>query len=445
MHVAFLYIIFRIVQHCNMSINYEAFPCGCKERLHFSILSAAPCPAVRGEIWSKITSTYGGIMPRCCITKYLVEELKKQGSKSKLTHYYDEEVQGFMLEHRGYERGTWYFKYVGSGGSFQFYRIGSMMALPLMEARANAYMLHNMVADGVDIKKDVHKTQEALLFESFAHTQYIPHARLKKRSWELDQRILRLHILPRFGRCQMDKVRRTDILAWQTEMREKGLAPGTCNRAFVVLKTVFNCAIRWSVLAADKNPCRCVTLFEDKRLRERYLSPEEARRLLMALDALPHRQGAQAIRLLLFTGARKQEILAARWEHVDFERRLLTVPLSKSGKTRHIPLSDDAVDVLKNLQRTESPWLFPQKNGKGPIQSVAYLWGQLRGTLGLDDVRLHDLRHSFASFLVNAGCSLYEVQRCLGHYDPKVTMRYAHLASHALVKAANMVGKSVWA
>lgn len=382
-------------------------------------------------------------MPCCCITKHLVENIKIQKSKGKLTHYYDEEIPGFMLEHRGYERGTWYLRYQGEDGRRQFYRIGSLTTLLLRDARAKAYALYSLTQEGVDIKKDVPQPHDTLAFDTFAQTQYIPHAKIKKRSWELDQRLLRLHILPRFGRCKMDKVRHTDILAWQTEMHEKGLAPGTCNRAFVLLKTVFNCAIRWGVLVADKNPCRGVTLFEDKRLRERYLSPEEARRLLGALKSCRNRQGALAIQMLFYTGARTQEILTARWEHVDVNRRLLTVPLSKSGRTRHIPLSDDAVRVLEDIPHGESPWLFPKRDGKGPIRSIFYLWCQLRVDLGLNGMRVHDLRHSFASFLVNAGCSLYEVQCCLGHYDPKVTMRYAHLASHSLVQAANKVGESL--
>lgn len=383
-------------------------------------------------------------MPRCCITKHLIEDLKKQESHGKLTHYYDEEIPGFMLEHRGYECGTWYFRYQREDRRRQFYRIGSMTALPLRDARATAYTLYIQVQDGVDIKRYVRKPQDVLDFDSFAHFQYIPHAKIKKRSWELDQRILRLHILPRLGHYRMDKVRRADILAWQKEMHEKGLAPGTCNRAFVLLKTIFNCAIRWDVLTADKNPCQGVTPFEDKRLRERYLAPEEARRLLEALKTCRNHQGAMAIQLLLFTGARTHEILTARWEHVDLARRLLTVPLSKSGRTRRIPLSDDAVRVLKGIPHIESPWLFPKRDGTGPIRSIFYLWRRLRADLGLNGVRVHDLRHSFASFLVNAGCSLYEVQCCLGHYDPKVTMRYAHLASHSLVQAANKVGESVW-
>ena len=178
----------------------------------------------------------------------------------------------------------------------------------------------------------------------------------------------------------------------------------------------------------------------EKEFRERYLSEDEARRLLEVLKEEKDQQTAHVIRLLLFTGARKSEILAARWESVDLVRRILTVPLSKSGKARHIPLSDAALQVLADLPR-RSEWLFPSPRTAGHITSVFTVWDRVRTEAGLKDVRLHDLRHSFASFLVNDGCTLYEVQKILGHHDPKVTTRYAHLAQDSLLRAANTVGR----
>lgn len=382
-------------------------------------------------------------MPRCCITKRLVDELIRQESEHKMVHYYDEEVEGFMLEYRGMTRGTWYFRYRNPMGKWRHYRIGVMETMSLTEARAKCCALREFVAEGVDIQNDAHALQESMTLEKFVHRQYLPHARVKKRSWELDQRILRLHILPRFGRCHMDSIHRADVATWQGELRIKGLAPATCNRVFVLFKTVLNCARQWGALGQDKDPCQGVRLFTGQGTKERYLSPNEARRLLEALKSCRRRSSAQAIQLLLFTGARKNEILSARWEYVDFERRLLTVPLSKSGKARRIPLSDDAVQVLREISRGESPWVFPRPNGKEHIASIFGLWRRIRADMGLHDLRLHDLRHSFASFLVNAGHSLYEVQRCLGHCDPKMTMRYAHLAQQTLVNAANAVGQVV--
>ncbi len=382
-------------------------------------------------------------MPRCCITKYLLESLDSGLPPKGYTHYYDEEIREFTLEYRGVGKGTWYFRYRAVDGKIKFLRMGALGKVDLSSARARAYALHKMLEEGVDPAGEHLMPVGQISMEQFVVEHYLPQARLRKRSWELDQRILRLHILPTLGARHLGGIKRMDIVSWQSGLKSKGLASGTCNRAFALLKTIFNCAMRWGVLQGDQNPCRNVSLFEDPGFRERYLTPGEARLLLDELDKYQHK-GALAIQLLLFTGARKNEILSARWENVDLERRLLTVPLSKSGKVRHIPLSDEAVKIFQKIPREiNCPWVFPGSVEGSHIRSVFTLWDHLRVRLGLHDVRLHDLRHSFASFLVNSGCSLYEVQKCLGHYDPRVTMRYAHLATQSLVKAANMVGKSV--
>lgn len=191
------------------------------------------------------------------------------------------------------------------------------------------------------------------------------------------------------------------------------------------------------------NPCDGVSPFEDHGARERYLSREEVERLFDELERNANVQVGQVIKLLLYTGARKREILDARWEDIDWQRRVLTVPAerSKSKKPHYIPLSDAALSLLHTLPRQDDmPWLFfNPKTGKPPV-SVFYAWNTIRRRVGLPDVRLHDLRHSFASFLVNSGRSLYEVQKLLGHHDPKVTMRYAHLSSESMLTAVNVVG-----
>ena len=172
---------------------------------------------------------------------------------------------------------------------------------------------------------------------------------------------------------------------------------------------------------------------------ERYLTGDEAQRLMRALEK-SDRLEVFALRLLLLTGARKSEVLKARWEHVRPNQRLLTVPLSKSGKPRYIPLSDEAIMLIRAIPRQPgTPWLFPGHAPGKPLSDVYVFWNKLRRGLGLADVRIHDLRHTFASFLVNAGHSLYEVQKLLGHSDPRTTMRYAHLGQASLVAAAETV------
>jgi integrase len=200
------------------------------------------------------------------------------------------------------------------------------------------------------------------------------------------------------------------------------------------------------ILPPKSNPCDGVKLFEDYGSRERYLSTEKVQRLFDELGTNRNVQVGQMIRLLLYTGARKREILDARWDEIDFNRRLLTVPAarSKSKKPRHIPLSDAAIELLLSVPRQDDiPWVFFNPKTKKPPVSFFYAWDTIRQKIGLKDLRLHDLRHSYASFLVNAGRSLYEVQKLLGHHDPKMTMRYAHLSPQAMLEAVNVVGNVV--
>lgn len=138
------------------------------------------------------------------------------------------------------------------------------------------------------------------------------------------------------------------------------------------------------------------------------------------------------------TGARKREVLDATWQDFDLTRMLWTIPVTKAGKPRHVPISDAVVTLLNEIPKTPNiNFLFPNPKTGQPFISIFYSWDTARNEAGLADVRIHDLRHSFASFLVNAGRSLYEVQKLLGHTQIKTTQRYAHLTHDTLRDAAN--------
>ncbi len=275
--------------------------------------------------------------------------------------------------------------------------------------------------------------------DAFVSQVYLPHVRVRKRSWRIDERIARKHLSPVFGDCPLSRIDRREVEDWLQGLLERGLAPASCNRFLAVLKTVCSLAEKRGLLPAGRSPCRGVSSFRVQTRRERYLSHNEARRLMLALEKSDCGE-AQALRLLLLTGARKSEILKARWEDVNLELRLLTVPVSKSGKPRHIVLSDAAMAVIGKISRKDGvPWLFPGHAPGKPLSDLYLFWNSLRHELGLADVRIHDLRHTFASFLVNSGHSLYEVQKMLGHGDPRTTMRYAHLGQESLLAAAETV------
>ena len=375
-------------------------------------------------------------MPRIELTRAAMERIKSI-HLSRKTVYLDADIRGLMLEYRPSGMGTWYFRAKDERGKMKMIRLGLFAEMDVLEAKARAYELQKFVEQGGVLKDMDAHTAKRMTFGAFIEKHYLPHAQARKRSWKTEVGILRRHILPVFSDSRLEAITRFALTRWLEELQEKGLAPATCNRTLFLLKYAFNCARRWGFIA--ESPARDVQALPEKEFRERYLSEDEARRLMDVLAAEKDQQAANVVRLLLFTGARKSEILAARWENVDVERRILTVPLSKSGKARHIPLSDAALHILEAMPRT-SEWLFPSRKNASHIKTIYDAWNRERLYAGLQDVRLHDLRHSFASFLVNSGCSLYEVQKILGHQNPKVTTRYAHLAQDSLLKAANIVG-----
>ena len=348
------------------------------------------------------------------LTAYFV---MKQVSRhpDRTVRYEDTELSGFCLEFDA-DHG-WHFslrKFVG--GRMTTYFLGSAPQTSAHQSRMRANMLSTLL----ETWEKSSESREHNLFHEFVTTRYLPYARIKKRSWQLDKRLIEQYLYPRFRNRPLDSVDASDVLAWQAQMLQKGLSHASCNRAYALLKSMFNCAIRWELLPEGRNPCRNVPALAEGPARERYLSEVDAKKILLELDRWPNPITAAAIKLLLFTGARRNEVLSAQWSHVDFRLRLLKVPLSKSGKTRYIPLSHEALAVLENLPRS-GPWIFPgDRNGARHMSSLFYAWNTIRSRLGLADVRLHDLRHTFASFLINTGHSLYEVQKILGHHDPRI-------------------------
>ncbi len=275
--------------------------------------------------------------------------------------------------------------------------------------------------------------------DSFVSSVYLPYIKQRKQSWLLDERIARQHISSAFGHRQLADVERREVETWLLSLSARGLAPATCNRILAVFKSICSLAVTHGLLPVGQSPCLGVSPFKVRTQRERYLTQDEARRLMRELER-SDRPEALVLRLLLLTGARKSEILQARWEHVHLDQCLLTVPVSKSGRPRHISLSDEAIALIQSIPRSPGcPWLFPGHAPGKPLSDIYLFWDSLRRKLGLADVRIHDLRHTFASFLVNAGHSLYEVQKLLGHSDPRTTMRYAHLEQTSLLAAAQTV------
>lgn len=381
-------------------------------------------------------------MPSVTLTKKFVAELCHSEPFLRIKLYFDTEIKGFLLEHRKGGGLTFYFRYRDSSKKIRLYRLGPHPDISLDEAREAAYKVKEILAKGGDPKWDLPKMERMPTFAEFVNDHFVPYIRIHKRSYFMDECLLKNHLLPMFADFPLDQVRKQHVMDLQSKGISDGYAPGTVNRWVILLRYIFNCAIKWELYGLTRNPTKGVDLLEENNQHGRYLTQQEVMRLFAVLDAYPSKQIANVIKLLLYTGARKREILDARWENLDLANRVLKVPISKSGKPRFIVLSDVAVDLLRTIpRRPDVPWIFYNPKSLKPVCSFFAAWNSIRKKAGIPELRVHDLRHSFASFLVISGHSLYEVQKLLGHYDPKVTMRYAHLSQQALTEVTNSVAK----
>jgi integrase len=281
-------------------------------------------------------------------------------------------------------------------------------------------------------------------FADFIEQQYLPYVKSYKRSWECDVSLLKNHLLPRFSKRYLDEITRADIQKMHHERRAAGAAPGSANRLLIMMRFIFNLALKWEVPAIRANPCKGVPLMEENNKKERYLSAEEAQRLYDAVCRSENPMLRYIVPMLILTGARKREVLDAKWEDFDFSRRIWRIPMSKSGKARHVPLSDGAMTILSTMPReVQCPWTFANPDTQKPYSNIFTAWDTARCKASLADVRIHDLRHSFASLLINSGRTLYEVQHILGHTQVKTTQRYAHLSQDTLLAAANAATRAL--
>lgn len=270
----------------------------------------------------------------------------------------------------------------------------------------------------------------------------------KPRTRVLYEAVVRLHLVPALGDTAVAAVRRDQVAALHFRLRE---TPYAANRAVDLLARILDVAAEHGLRTPDAgNPARSVEKYRARR-HERFLSEEEFRRLGRVLDAAEAGAGGaspaaiSAIRLLVLTGCRRSEILGLRWEHVDLGVGELRLPDSKTG-ARLVPLSPAAAEAIASLPRAAgNPWVIPGRNPGAPLKNLQYPWEILRARAGLEDVRIHDLRHSFASRALALGESLSMIGELLGHRRVRTTARYAHLACEAVKASASRVAESIGA
>jgi integrase len=381
-------------------------------------------------------------MPRVCLSAAFVKSAVCPDGLKKVD-FFDSEQRGFMLEVRRSGGKTYYQRYTDERGRERQFKIGPFDVLSLSMARRKARTAAAEALVGSDPQERRAEMRTIPTLAELVRDRYLPHVKSYKRSWCTDETVLRIHILPALGFQYVDLVRAEPIAALVERMREKGYATGTTNRVVIVLRHIFNLARKWRVPGVGENPTAGINLAPDVK-RERFLSLNEAQHLIASVEQDENQVAAKAIMLLLLTGARRNEITHARWDYLDWEKRTLLVPLAKSGKPRSIALNVPAIELLRSIPRLDlNPYILPSPVTGEPSPSLFFPWQRIRTRAGMPDLRLHDLRHSFASFLVNNGVSLYVVQGLLGHAHTKYTQRYAHLTPDTLRDAAETVASVI--
>lgn len=348
---------------------------------------------------------------------------------------WDTQITGFVLEVRPSGGKTFYLRYSDKHERQRQYKICAFGDMSVEKVRKEAQRLRSEVVLGRDPAEAKEETRAILTYAELA-TMHLNEARTYQRAFSTTEMYMRRHILPRWGKVRLSEVHQRDVAQWLAEKAGEGLAPATVEKIRVIFGRSFELALRWSMPGVTRNPTRSIKRPPIQNARERFLTKEEAKRLLDAVDRSPNPQLWAIVRLLLLTGARRGELLNAKWEHVDLERRVWLIPTSKTGKPRRVPLSNAAVQVLEALVRYPGcPYVVPNPDTLKPFVSLKHGWDTARREAKLGDLRLHDLRHSAASFMINAGVDLFAVGRVLGHADHKSTMRYSHLANETLMAA----------
>lgn len=380
-------------------------------------------------------------MPKILLDQKFIQTVICPEGKGKID-FFDLGCKGLLLEVRMSGGKTWYLRYVNERGKVRQFRLADVRDMSLAEARKRADVLRGRAAVGQDPADHKKAIKQIPTFEEFVHTRYLPFIKGYKRSWQTDESLLRNHLLPVFGKCHMDQITRHEVIEMHHARRHCGAAPASANRLLIMMRYIFNLAIKWAIPGIDRNPATGVRLLEENNKRERFLTQEEVQSLFQHLQCSDNPMLQYIISMLIFTGARRREVLEARWEDINLSKLSWRIPISKSGKARHVPLSSGVVDLLQHIPRfAHCPYVFPNPSTLKPYVSIFYSWDTARKKAGIPDVRIHDLRHSFASFLINAGRSLYEVQKILGHSQIQTTQRYAHLSSETLLDAVNEVVK----
>ena len=376
------------------------------------------------------------------ITKRTVDRIIGDGTDK---FYWDNDLPGFGLRVRASGR-KYYVVQFRANGRLRRMTLGRHGAVAPDAARRRAMALISDAKGGKDpavLRDEGRKAVTMKVLGQRFLEEYVPVHCKPSTAYEYN-RSVKFFIDPKIGTRKVEDIQRSDIFELHHGMRE---TPYQANRTLGVLSKMFNLAELWGLRTDGSNPCLHVKRYKEEK-RERFLSADEFNRLGRVLDEIledgsESRSAVVAIRLLMLTGCRLSEIQKLRWEYVDLDAGELRLPDTKTGG-RAVPLAPSAVRLLTSLPRDDdNPWVIAGRKPGGHLTDLQHPWRRIRERAKLDGVRIHDLRHSFASRALALGEGLPMIGKLLGHTQVQTTARYAHLARDTVKASAARIGDSI--
>lgn len=373
------------------------------------------------------------------ITKRFVESLTSGGSD---TDYFDDNLQGFGIRARTSGRRTYFVRHRTRNGQRRV-TIGLHGPWTAETARVEATRLLGEFAAGNDPAEEKAKQKSAASVGDLGDRfiiDYVP-SHLKTTTQGEYTRAIKLFIRPKIGKLRIVDVARSDVAELHHSMRS---IPYQANRVVGVLSVMFAQAEMWGLRPEGTNPCRGIKKYKEQK-RERFLSSDELKRLGFALKEaeIDTPSAVNCIRLLILNGCRLGEIQTVKWEYVDLVGSMIRLPDSKTGK-KTIYLGDAVVDEIARIPKVAgNPYIIWGRLEGQYLTDMQKPWRRIRKSAGLEDVRIHDLRHTFASKGIALGQGLSTIGKLLGHTQTQTTARYAHLAADHSLAAADQISKSL--
>ena len=280
------------------------------------------------------------------------------------------------------------------------------------------------IREGKFLPDKVNERRRAVLFEDMLTSYLEEYSKVNKRSYKTDLSMA-IRLRRELSGKTLEEITAQDVERLRAKCRTE-LAPATVNLHLALLKHVFTKAIEWG--KTEKNPAQSIKFFRANNARTRYLTEEEEERLRAVFPS----EHWGKVEVALNTGIRREEQFSLQWANLNFQTGVLTIPRSKHGESRYVPMNDRVVEVLRSLpSRMKSGYVFPSETGETPLNANNFInrvWNPVRAKAGLADLHWHDLRHTFASRLVMAGVDLRTVQELMGHKTITMTLRYSHLS-----------------